>query len=91
MGFQPAFANIVGFPPLQRYGFPVFANVVGFPSLETLWFLVLGNVMDSVLVSSFLFIVIVIALRPGGATSPQPRATPWVLCNYELFALYGQL
>ena len=28
--------------------------------------------------SSFLLIPIVLALRPGGATSPQPRATPWV-------------
>ena len=25
-----------------------------------------------------LLIPIVLALRPGGATSPQPRATPWV-------------
>ena len=50
LGFQPAFANIVGFPNLGNVMVSRLCKRCCFPNL----------------VSSFLLIVIVIALRPGG-------------------------
>ena len=71
---------------------PSLQTLLVFLTLETLWIPRLcKRCCFPNLVSSFLLVVIVIALRPEGATSTQPRATPWVLCNYELFALQGQL